>query len=84
MYERFVERSAIVRYVPVAAMRIMAPLLRPFRPVLGRLMTAAVWSDTTDQTFDVAAIPPQFRGPSTHVEDFVRVRTGAPVRMSTT
>ncbi len=77
MYERVLGRSASVRFVPVAAMRIMAPLVRPFRPVLSRLMEAAVFGDTTDQTFDVADIPPKYRGPMTHVEDFIRVRAGA-------
>jgi uncharacterized protein YbjT (DUF2867 family) len=84
MYERFLGRSASVRYVPVAAMRIMAPLLQPFRPVLSRLMRAAVWSDTSDQTFDVGEIPPHYRGPLTHVEDFIRMRAGAAAQMSTT
>jgi NADH dehydrogenase len=83
MYERVLGRSAIVRSVPVAAMRIMAPLVRPFHPVLSRLMEAAIFSDTTDQTFDVSDIPPQYRGPMTPVEDFIRVRAGA-AQMSTT
>jgi uncharacterized protein YbjT (DUF2867 family) len=82
MYEHVLGLSASVRFVPVAAMRIMAPLVRPFRPVLSRLMEAAVFGDTTDQTFDVADIPPDYRGPMTHVEDFIRVRAGA-ARMST-
>ena len=76
MYERALGRSASVRCVPVAAMRIIAPIVRPFRPVLSRLMEAAVFSDTTDQTFDVAGLPPEFHGPMTHVEDFIRVRVG--------
>jgi uncharacterized protein YbjT (DUF2867 family) len=75
-YERALGRSASVRYVPVAAMRIMAPLVRPFRPVLSRLMEVAIFSDTTDQTFDIGDIPTKYSGPMTRVEDFIRARAG--------
>ena len=75
VYERVLGRSASVRCVPVAAMRILAPLVRPFRPVLSRLMEAAIFSDTTDQTFDAGDIPPQYRASMTRVEDFIRMRT---------
>lgn len=74
MYERVLGRSASVRCVPIAAMRILAPIVRPFRPVLSRLMEAAIYSDTTDQTFDVSALPQQYRGSLTRVEDFIRTR----------
>lgn len=84
MYERVLGRSASVRYVPVTAMRVMAPLVRPFRPVLSRLMRVAIWSDTIDQTFDIREIPPHYARPLTHVEDFVRTRASAPAQMSTT
>ena len=40
-------------------------------------MEAAIFSDTTDQTFDVGEIPQQYRGSMTRVEDFIRMRTRA-------
>ena len=84
MYENVLGRSASVRHVPVAAMRVMAPLVRPFSPVVSRLMSVSVWSDTSDQTFDVGKIPGEYRPPSTHVEDFIRAQAGAPARASAT
>lgn len=74
IYERLLGRPAKVRHVPVAAMRVMAPLLRPVKPVLSRLMTLAVWSDTTDQTFDVGNTAPERQKRLIRVEDFVRAR----------
>jgi uncharacterized protein YbjT (DUF2867 family) len=76
VYERYLGRRAQVRTVPLAAMRVMAPLVRPFRPVVSRLMTMAIWSETTDQTFDVRELPPGHSLPLTGVDAFVRAQTG--------
>jgi uncharacterized protein YbjT (DUF2867 family) len=76
LYEEATGRRAAVRYVPVGAMRALAPLVRQFQPVLGRLMAAAIWSETTDQRFDAAALPAEERSRLTRVEDFVREHAG--------
>jgi uncharacterized protein YbjT (DUF2867 family) len=72
MYERHAGRSAKVRYVPLAVMRAMAPLLRPIAPVPSRLMAMSVWGETTDQTFDASTLPQELPAPTRHVDDFVR------------
>lgn len=74
MYEKRLGRPATVRHVPVALMRALAPILRPFQPVASRLMTVAVWSETADQTFDFDARTERYPRPVTHVRDFVAQR----------
>ena len=76
LYEKYLGRPARVRSVPFGAMRVMAPLLRPFQPVVSRLLTMAIWSETTDQTFDPRDLPPGHSIPLTGVEAFVRKQTG--------
>lgn len=70
-YEHHANRSANVTYVPLALMRAMSPLLRPFNPGLSRLMDAGVWGETTDQTFDVRALPHDVRVSLTPVDTFI-------------
>jgi uncharacterized protein YbjT (DUF2867 family) len=72
MYMRFSGKQAKVSHVPVAMMKIMAPIMRPFQPVISRLMTLSVWGDTTDQTFDATSMLREFPMTLTHVEDFIR------------
>ena len=75
LYERYAGRSARVTYVPVALMRIMSPLLRPFKPVVSRLLDASIWGETTDQTFASSSLPPDIPARATSVEAFVRAAT---------
>ena len=72
MYMRFSGKQAKVNHVPVAMMKVMAPIMRPFQPVISRMMTLSIWTDTTDQTFDAASMLQQFPMTITRVEDFVR------------
>jgi uncharacterized protein YbjT (DUF2867 family) len=76
LYERCLGRPAQVRAIPLGAMRVMAPLLRPFRPVVSRLLTMAIWTETTDQTFDVSMLPPGHSFALTGVDAFVRKQMG--------
>ena len=71
MYEQHAGQRARVRYVPVRAMRVLSPMLRPIDPVASRLMAIGAWSESTDQTFDIATLPPDVARPATHVEAFV-------------
>lgn len=74
MYMRFSGKQAKVSHVPVAIMKVMSPIMRPFQPVISRLMALSVWVDTTDQTFDSTSMLQQFPMTLTHVEDFVRAQ----------
>lgn len=75
LYEKYLGRPARVRSVPFGAMRVMAPLLRPFQPVVSRLLTMAIWTETSDQTFDPRDLP-RHSIPLTGVDAFVRKQTG--------
>lgn len=77
LYERYTGRTANVRYVPIGVMRVMSPLLRPINPVVSRLMAASIWSETTDQTFDLQSLPQDIPASSTPVDAFVRARVPA-------
>jgi uncharacterized protein YbjT (DUF2867 family) len=72
MYGRFSGKKPKVTNVPTGVMKVMAPILRPFQPVISRLMVFSVWGDTTDQTFDPGAMLQEFPMTLTHVEDFIR------------
>ena len=49
-------KSAAPRHIPRTALRVMSTLMRPFKPDLARQASAAVVMDTSDMTFDAAAI----------------------------
>jgi NADH dehydrogenase len=72
MYSRLSNKTAKVSHVPVGMMKVMAPIMRPIQPVLSRLMTLSVWTDTTDQTFDPTSMLQEFPMTLTRVEDFIR------------
>jgi uncharacterized protein YbjT (DUF2867 family) len=72
MYGRFSGKQPKVTHVPTGVMKVMAPILRPFQPVISRLMLFSVWGDTTDQTFDPMTMLQEFPMTLTRVEDFVR------------
>lgn len=74
LYGQMLGRPVTVRHVPRGMMRIMAPLLRPFRPVLSRLMTFGIWADTANQTFDAQTMPGRYERPATRVSDFIAKR----------
>lgn len=72
MYGRFSGKKAKVTNVPTGVMKVMGPILRPVQPVLSRLMSFSVWSDTADQTFNPGAMLKEFPMNLTRVEDFIR------------
>lgn len=72
MYFRLSGKKPKVTHVPTAVMKFMAPILRPFQPVISRLMTLGVWGDTTDQAFDSTSMLQEFPITLTHPEEFVR------------
>ena len=72
MYGRYSGKNPKVTNVPTGMMKVMAPIMRPFQPVISRLMTLSVWGDTTDQTFNPSAMLEEFPMTLTRVEDFIR------------
>lgn len=71
-YLRLSGRPGNVQCVPTALMRLMCPIVRPFNPVLGRLLAMSIWLDTTDQTFDASALSGIHQIRFTRLEDFIR------------
>ena len=71
-YLRLSGRPGKVQCVPTALMRLMCPIVRPFNPVLGRLLAMSIWNDTTDQTFDPTALSKKYQVKFTRLEDFIR------------
>ncbi len=72
MYGKYSGRTPKVTNVPAGFMRFMSPILRPFQPVISRLMALSAWTDTTDQTFSAAAILKEFPMTLVRLEDFIR------------
>lgn len=72
MYGRFSGKKPKVTNVPTGVMKVMAPIMRPFQPVISRLMTLSVWGDTTDQTFENSSMLQEFPMNMIGVEDFIR------------
>jgi len=53
-------RQAKARHVPVAALRLGAAVMRPFRPDLAGLMQAAVQMDSANMRFDGAQLNAEY------------------------
>jgi NADH dehydrogenase len=78
MYARFSGKPLKKMNVPTGVMKVMGPILKPVQPVLSRLMSFSVWTDTADQTFNPAAMLKEFPMTLTRVEDFIRERVKKP------
>jgi uncharacterized protein YbjT (DUF2867 family) len=72
MYGRFSGKKPKVTHVPTGVMKVLAPILRPVQPVIGRLMLLSIWGDTANQTFDPTAMLQEFPMTLTRVEEFIR------------
>ena len=72
MYSRFSGKPLKKMNVPTGVMKVMGPTLRPVQPVLSRLMSFSVWTDTADQKFDPSAMLKEFPMNLTRVEEFIR------------
>ncbi len=60
------------KHIPVAVMRTLGTLLRPFDAVTSRMMRAGVLMATVDQTFDMSATLLEYPMELTRLEDYVR------------
>lgn len=74
LFEEVLGIEAKKSRVPLPMMRIMRVLVRPFNPVLSRMITAGIDNETADQTFDPTNLLVRFPGGLTRLEDFARAR----------
>lgn len=72
-------RQATARHIPVAALRVGAFALRPFRPDIAALLQAAVLMDTTDMGFDSARVAANAQVGDTQVAEIVRLKSSIPI-----
>lgn len=54
LYEKVAGRPSKVSHVPLAALKMMYRLLRPFHPGLSQVMQSSILFDTADSTFDMS------------------------------
>jgi uncharacterized protein YbjT (DUF2867 family) len=74
VFERVCGRPAAILHVPLAVVRGMAAVLTPLHEGIGRILRAAIISETTDQTFDRASSPLVAPLPATTLEAWARER----------
>lgn len=72
-------RQAKSRHIPLKALRLGAVVLRSFRPDIAGLLQAAVLMDTTDMSFDSAAVAANPRARPTRLAEIVHPKGGIPV-----
>lgn len=76
LYAQLAGRPVSITHVPLAVLRIMAPLLKPFHEGLSQVMALSILVDTGDMSFDPRATLRQYSVPLTQLEDWVRQRVG--------
>lgn len=74
LYAQLAGRPVSITHVPLAVLRVMSPLLKPFHPGLSQVMALSIMSDTADMTFDPSATLRQYPVPLTWLEDWIRQR----------
>lgn len=74
LYEKLLGRQAKVRRMPLAMLRVMSPLLRPFHPGLSQVFAFSVWSETCDFTFDPSDTLKQYPMELARLEPWVQDR----------
>ena len=72
LYEEIAGRKAEVSHVPLGALRLMAPLLRPFRPGLSQVMETSILDETADCTFDMSETLQEYPVTLTGLEEWAR------------
>ena len=71
LYEELIGQEVQVSSIPLPMLRLMAPLLRPFKPGLCQIMEVSIHNDTADCTFDMSDFLQQYPMPLTRLEDWV-------------
>ena len=76
LYAQLAGRPVRITHVPLAVLRVMSPLLKPFHPGLSQVMALSILVDTSDMRFDPSATLRQYPVPLTRLEDWVCQRVG--------
>ena len=76
LYAQLAGRPVRITHVPLAVLRVMSPLLKPFHPGLSQVMALSILVDNGDMRFDPSATLRQYPVPLTRLEDWVRQRVG--------
>jgi uncharacterized protein YbjT (DUF2867 family) len=74
IFERVTGRTGRRRHIPVAALRVMATVMKPFKPVLARQVQAGALCDMVPQAFDPSALLMSYPVKLTSLEEWVRAR----------
>jgi uncharacterized protein YbjT (DUF2867 family) len=74
LYEKLAGRPAKVSHVPLAVLRVMYRVLRPFHPGLSQIMQFSIYTDTTDATFDPAQMLAAYPVKPTRLADWAAER----------
>ena len=74
VFEQVCGKSAAILHVPLAVVRGMAAVLTPLHEGVGRILSATMVAETTNQTFDRASSPLSVSLQSTTLEAWARAR----------
>ena len=74
LFERVAERRARRRHMPLAVMRVLSVLLRPFNPVMARQLKAAVLGASTGQPFNPGPMLARYPVRLVTLEEWARAR----------
>lgn len=74
LYEKLSGRQAKVTRMPLAMLRVMSPLLKPFHAGFSQVFAFSVWNETSDFTFDPSETLKQYPMELTRLEPWVQDR----------
>jgi uncharacterized protein YbjT (DUF2867 family) len=72
LYEKIAGHKVKVSHIPLPIMRVMAPLLRPFKPGLSQVMQISIHDETADCTFDMSEVLEKYPMPLIGLEEWAR------------
>ena len=72
IYGRLLNKTPKVSHVPVGALNVLAAIINPFHPGIGRIMKFSAYTDKTDQTMNVNDSVKQFGLRATTMEEFIK------------
>lgn len=76
LYAQLAGRPVTITHVPLALLRVMSPLLKPFHPGLSQVLAFSILSDTDDMTFDPRITLRTYPMSLIRLEDWVRQQVG--------
>jgi uncharacterized protein YbjT (DUF2867 family) len=72
LFEALQGQPVQVSHIPLALLRVVVPIFRPFRPGFSQVMQSNILMETTDQTFDAQELLRKYPVKLTHMEDWAR------------